>query len=49
VKPEAVVPVPSGQAWDGFYSALFIVPKKGSGLRPILNVKVFNQWRNNTQ
>ncbi|KAL0173928.1 hypothetical protein M9458_029896, partial [Cirrhinus mrigala] len=34
---------PSGEMKKGFYSPYFIVPKKGGGLRPILDLRVLNQ------
>jgi hypothetical protein len=39
----AVVPVPSDQRGTGYYSTYFVVPKKDGSLRPILNLKRFNQ------
>jgi hypothetical protein len=38
----AVVPIPLDQEADGYFSTYFIVPKKDGGLRPILNLKRFN-------
>ncbi|KAI2652534.1 hypothetical protein H4Q32_005770 [Labeo rohita] len=35
--------VPSAEMKKGFYSPYFIVPKKGSGLRPILDLRVLNR------
>ena len=40
----AIELVPPGQEKDGFYSTYFVVPKKDGGIRPILNLKLFNQW-----
>lgn len=40
----AVEPVPLGQKGIGFYSTYFTVPKKDGGIRPILNLKPFNQF-----
>ena len=40
----AVVPVPPDQRGTGYYSTYFVVPKKDGGLRPILNLKRFNQY-----
>ncbi len=34
---DAIEPVPSAEMRQGFYSPYFIVPKKGGGLRPILD------------
>ncbi|XP_051973615.1 uncharacterized protein LOC127636872 [Xyrauchen texanus] len=34
---------PSNRKEEGFYSPYFIVPKKGGGLRPILDLRVFNR------
>ncbi len=34
---DAIEPVPPAEMRQGFYSPYFIVPKKGSGLRPILD------------
>ena len=39
----AVEVVPPGQEKDGFYSTYFTVPKKDGGIRPILNLRRFNQ------
>ncbi|XP_051562812.1 uncharacterized protein LOC127446152 [Myxocyprinus asiaticus] len=39
----AIEPVPPAEMKKGFYSPYFIVPKKGSGLRPILYLRVLNQ------
>ena len=29
---------------DGFYSSLFLVPKKNGQMRPVINLKGLNQW-----
>ena len=39
----AIELVPPGQEKDGFYSTYFTVPKKDGGIRPILNLKLFNK------
>ncbi|KAL1270896.1 hypothetical protein QQF64_029912 [Cirrhinus molitorella] len=36
-------PVPPAEMKSGFYSPYFIVPKKGGGLRPILDLRVLNR------
>ena len=46
---EAVIPVPPDQVKDRYYSTYFIVPKKDGGLRPILNLKIFNNCINKTK
>ncbi len=40
---DAIEPVPPADMRSGFYSPYFIVPKKGGGLRPILDLRVLNQ------
>ncbi len=40
---DAIEPVPPAEMKSGFYSPYFIVPKKGSGLRPILDLRVLNR------
>ncbi|KAL0186640.1 hypothetical protein M9458_018310, partial [Cirrhinus mrigala] len=39
----AIESVPSAEMKKGFYSPYFIVPKKGGGLRPILDLRVLNR------
>ena len=39
----AIEPVPPADMKTGFYSPYFIVPKKGGGLRPILDLRVLNR------
>ena len=38
----AVIPVSDSQ--EGFYSNLFLVPKKNDQMRPVFNLKQLNQW-----
>ncbi|XP_048039132.1 uncharacterized protein LOC125263974 [Megalobrama amblycephala] len=40
---DAIEPVPPAEMESGFYSPYFIVPKKGGGLRPILDLHVLNR------
>ncbi len=40
---DAIEPVPPADIRSGFYSPYFIVPKKGGGLRPILDLRVLNR------
>ncbi len=40
---DAIEPVPPAEIRQGFYSPYFIVPKKGGGLRPILDLRVLNR------
>ncbi len=40
---DAIKPVPPAEMRQGFYSPYFIVPKKGDGLRPILDLRVLNR------
>ena len=42
VKKGAISPVVNLQ--DGFLSTMFLVPKKGGGLRPIINLKKLNEF-----
>ena len=44
LKKKVVIPIPSSQAWEGYFSTYFTVPKKDGGLRPILNLKRFNRY-----
>ncbi len=39
----AIEPVPPAEMRQGFYSPYFIVPKKGGGLRPILDLRLLNR------
>ncbi len=40
---DAIEPVPPAEMRQGFYSPYFIVPKKGGGLRTILDLRVLNR------
>ena len=40
----AIESVSNEQAHEGFYSRIFLIPKKGGGMRPILNVKPLNKF-----
>ncbi len=40
---DAIEPVPPAEMKSGFYSPYFIVPKKGGGLRPILDLRILNR------
>ncbi len=40
---DAIEPVSPPEMRQGFYSPYFIVPKKGGGLRPILDLRVLNR------
>ncbi len=40
---DAIEPVPPDEMKSGFYSPYFIIPKKGGGLRPILDLRVLNR------
>ncbi len=40
---DAIEPVPPAEMKSGFYSPYFIVPKKGGGLRPILDLCILNR------
>ncbi len=40
---DAIEPVPPAEMRQEFYSPYFIVPKKGGGLRPILDLRVLNR------
>ncbi len=43
VAKDAIELVPPAEIKSGFYSPYFIVPKKGGGLRPILDLRVLNR------
>ncbi len=40
---DAIEPFPPAEMKSGFYSPYFIVPKKGGGLRPIMDLRVLNR------
>ncbi len=40
---DAIEPVPPAEMKSGFYSSYLIVPKKGGGLRPILDLRILNR------
>ncbi len=40
---DAIEPVPPADMASGLFSPYFIVPKKGSGLRPVLDLRVLNR------
>ncbi len=40
---DTIEPVPPAEMRQGFYIPYFIVPKKGGGLRPILDLRVLNR------
>ncbi len=40
---DSIEPVPPAEMKSGFYSPFFIVPKKGGGLRPILDLRILNR------
>jgi len=40
----AVTKVPDPQPQESFYSTLFLVPKKGGQMRPVINLKRLNEW-----
>ncbi len=40
---DAIEPVPQAEMRQGFYIHYFIIPKKGGGLRPILDLRVLNR------
>ena len=44
VNKQAITPVPKEQKAKGFHSQLFMVPKKGGGNRPIVNLKGLNSY-----
>ncbi|CAJ0935493.1 unnamed protein product [Ranitomeya imitator] len=43
LKSGVIVPVPEKERFTGFYSNLFVVPKKDGKVRPILDLKLLNR------
>lgn len=43
LEKKAIEPVPPSEWESGFYSRYFVVPKKGGGLRPILDLRPVNR------
>ena len=44
ISKRAIREVPQDRIKEGFYSRYFLVPKKGGGLRPILDLRALNQY-----
>lgn len=44
LEKDAIELVSKDHSREGFYSRLFLIPKKGGGMRPILNVKPLNKF-----
>ena len=40
----AVISIPNPQPEGSFYSTLFLIPKKGGQMRPVINLKRLNEW-----
>ena len=40
---KALEPVPGGSG-PSFFSRMFVVPKKSGGVRPIIDLKILNQY-----
>ena len=44
LEKEAIHVVPPGELQQGFVSSIFLVPKKGGGQRPVMNLRPLNQF-----
>jgi len=44
LEKDAIVPVHCAQDQGSFHSTLFLVPKKGGQMRPVINLKKLNEW-----
>ena len=44
LEKEAIHVVPPGELHQGFVSSIFLVPKKGGGQRPVVNLRPLNQF-----
>eukprot|EP00079_Xenopus_tropicalis_P032144 XP_017945915.1 PREDICTED: uncharacterized protein LOC101734340 [Xenopus tropicalis] len=44
IQSNVVIPVPPDHQFTGFYSNLFVVPKKNGTFRPVLDLKRLNKW-----
>ena len=44
VKKEAIIRIPSEEAREGFFSTLFLVPKKEGQFRPVINLRPLNRF-----
>ena len=40
----AIVELPKSEQGKGFYSTLFLIPKKGGGMRPVIDLKCLNEF-----
>ena len=40
----AIIKLPPEEASKGFYSSLFLVPKKDRGMKPVINLKSLNEY-----
>ena len=40
----AVISIPNPQPQGSFYSTIFLIPKKGGQMRPVINLKRLNKW-----
>ena len=44
LEKNAIEPVAENQAQCGFYSTLFLVPKKNGEMRPVINLRPLNRY-----